>query len=155
MSSAHIIHVATNGSDTATGTAQDPLATLEGARDAIRALPPGERHDGITVLVHGGVYPRRESFVLTEADSGTPEAPVRYEAAPGEEVRLSGGCIIKTFTPVTDPAILERLVPETRVHVLQADLRAHGIEDFGRLTSRASAVPRHPPTWNCSSTVNP
>ena len=51
--------IATNGDDKNPGTQQQPFATLEGARGAIRnlkkrsGLPPG----GVTVWIHGGIYP--------------------------------------------------------------------------------------------------
>lgn len=65
-------------SDKGPGTAERPWRTLSKAAASI--------HAGDTVLVHGGIY--REAVVI-KAD-GTAEQPVRFEAAPGERVVLTG-----------------------------------------------------------------
>ncbi len=110
-----------------------PLATLEGARDAIRRLkqagplPAG----GVVVELCGGVYERNGALQLTADDSGTAESPIEYRARPGDSVRLIGGKRITGFAPVTDAVLLERLDPGARSHVLQADLRAQEVTDFG------------------------
>lgn len=134
------LYVAPNGSDTASGTERGkPLATLTGARDAIRqirkkgALPTG----GITVRVARGTYPLSGPLELTAEDSGaSATAPVVYEAEPGQTVHLTGGRTVTGFGPVTDPAVKERLDPAVRDRVLQADLKAQGITDYGKLTPR-------------------
>jgi hypothetical protein len=58
--------VATNGSDNATGTLDQPFATLARARDAARAMQPGEPR---RIVVRGGSY-FNVSLVLEPADSG-------------------------------------------------------------------------------------
>jgi hypothetical protein len=138
--------VATDGNDAWEGTRARPFATLEGARDAIRRLqgngplPAG----GLTVWLRGGTYPRAETFTLGAEDSGTPDAPIAYRACEGEEVRLTGGRSVTGWTPVTDPAVLARLDPAARGNVLQTDLPAQGITDFGALQSRGFGRPRTP-----------
>lgn len=86
------LHVDIKGDDTAEGTLTAPLATLAGARDRIRALRQDANWEPqpINVIIHGGRYRLTETLNLTEADSGTVDSPVRYEAAPGEKVVLSG-----------------------------------------------------------------
>lgn len=142
------LYVAPTGNDTAAGTMQAPLATLERARDAIRAmkktgaLPDG----GVTVYVRGGVYEREKPFELTAEDSGRPGAPVTYRNQPGEEVRIVGGRAVQGFKPVSDPAVLARLDPAARGHVQQADLKAQGMTEFGQLQMRgfgAAVRPAH------------
>jgi len=111
-----------------------PFRTLERARDAIRerkkagALPVG----GFTVELQPGTYELTQTFELAAVDSGTPECPVTYRGAGQGDVRLVGGRIIPSFTKVTDAAVLGRLEPEARQHVLQADLKALGITDYGK-----------------------
>ena len=128
-----IFHVAVDGNDGNKGTSDSPLATLERARDAIRALkkagtlPSG----GVAVELHGGTYQRGATFQLTSEDFGTSDTPITYRAAAGETVRLLGGKVVTGFKPVTDKAVLERLDEGARTHVLQADLRAMGITEFG------------------------
>ncbi len=122
-----------NGKASTHKGADGPFATLAAARDAIRAmkqanaLPTG----GVTVIVEGGVYEMPATFELVADDSGTPEAPITYLARPGTEVRLVGGKQVTNFVPVTDQAVLSRLEPEARGKVMQADLKALGVTDFG------------------------
>jgi hypothetical protein len=135
-----------NGNDSWSGTlaapnadgTDGPFASLARARDAIRALragsgglPPG----GVEAIVQGGEYRLAEPLEFTAEDSGTAEAPIVNRSAEGETVRLSGGARIADWTPVTDAEALKRLPLEARGHVLQADLRAQGVSDFGVMES--------------------
>jgi parallel beta-helix repeat protein len=93
-------HVATNGSDSATGTAAAPFATVQRARDAIRAQHPPHP---VTVVVHGGTYFLAEPLQLGVEDSGSAAAPIVYRAAAGERVILSGGApLTGTWQPFRD-----------------------------------------------------
>ena len=147
-------YVSCEGNDAWSGTraqpgrdgADGPFASLERARDAIRALkkegglPPG----GVTVWIRGGNHTRERTFTLTQEDSGTEESPITYRASQNEEARLLGGRVVRGFGPVTDAEVRERLAEHARPHVLQADLRAEGITDFGRLRSRGYSRPAAP-----------
>ena len=127
------LYVALGGRDTWPGTKARPFATLETARDALRRMKVSGRmpKGGVTVWVRGGRYERTQVFELTAADSGTAEAPITYRAAPGQQVRLVGGKLVTNFRPVKDAGVLARLDERARGEVLQADLRALGISDFG------------------------
>ncbi|MFP4056631.1 MAG: right-handed parallel beta-helix repeat-containing protein [Candidatus Brocadiia bacterium] len=128
------------------GSPASPFLTLEQARDAIQALkkqgplPKG----GVVVELRGGAYPRSQALELKAEDSGTAEAPIVYRARPGEEVRLAGGREVTRWEKVTAPAVLERLPQEARGHVLQTDLAAQGIRDYGKLTRRGFGQPMRP-----------
>jgi hypothetical protein len=130
------LFVAPGGRDDAPGTHDQPLATLAGARDKIRALARPLPAGGVTVWLRGGLYPVRQTTTFEAADSGTAEAPIVYRAWPGEKAVLSGGATLKDLARVTEAAILERLPAESRGHVLVCDLKANGVTDFGRLTPR-------------------
>jgi len=81
--------VATDGSDSASGDADNPFLTLSRARDVIRA--DGNRGQcTINVNIKGGTYRLPEALTLNSADSGGPGAVISYMAAPGEEVIISG-----------------------------------------------------------------
>ena len=82
------LHVATNGADTADGSASRPLRTINRAAELAR---PGD-----TVLVHGGEYrewvrPRRGGL------SGTRR--ITYQAAPGEHVVIKGSERVTGWEP--------------------------------------------------------
>ena len=138
-------HVTPEGNDTWSGTratpnaeaTDGPLATLAGARDAIRAwrtqrgIPTAVPEDGFQVTVHEGIYALSEAFTFGKQDSGAREMPITYRAAKGELVRLIGGRIVPKISAVSDPAILKRLDESARGQVVQADLKALGISDFG------------------------
>jgi len=145
VSSAADFHIAPNGSDGNPGTQAEPFRTLEGARDAIRKLKSGMRQPagGVTVWLRGGVYRIARTFELDELDSGTKEAPVVYRACKDEQVILSGGRELDpaVFTPVHDPAVLERLPEESRGKVLQVDLKAQGVADLGEMRVRGFGHP--------------
>jgi hypothetical protein len=139
------LYVATNGNDRWSGTlampstaqTDGPFATLERARDAIRALKKsGKLAESVTVTAGPGTYRLARPFELTQEDSGTETAPIVYRAVPGETVRITGGLDVVGWRRVTDPAVVERLPAEARSHALVADLRAGGISDFGQLAVR-------------------
>ena len=141
-----VLHVSPSGDDRWSGRFASadtegtggPFASLERARDAIRALvrETGLPEGGFEVHLADGIYTRRESFVLTDEDSGSAKAPIVYRAAEGARPRLMGGALVTGFAPVTDAAILARLDESCRGEVLVADLRAQGVEDYGTLVRR-------------------
>lgn len=133
------LYIAPNGDDSSPGTIEEPFLTLEGARDAIRThRAEGTLPDGpVTVYLREGSYYRTQSFELGAEDSGTADSPITYASYPGETARLTGGLELDRddFTPVTDAAVLDRIVDvDARDTVLQLDLHAAGITDFGNLS---------------------
>ncbi|MFA6563212.1 MAG: right-handed parallel beta-helix repeat-containing protein [Verrucomicrobiia bacterium] len=126
-------HVAPNGSDTNPGTSAKPFATLERARDAARQSKIQNPKSKIEVVIRGGTYELARPFELTAADSGNAKAPVVYRARKGETVRISGGKTVTGWKPVSDAGVLNRLDPAARGQVVQADLRALGVRDFGAM----------------------
>ncbi|MGQ9731255.1 MAG: right-handed parallel beta-helix repeat-containing protein [Candidatus Zipacnadales bacterium] len=76
-----------------------PFASLRGARDALRGLP---RREAVRVIVADGRYTLTEPLWFTPLDSGTPQAPVTYEAASGARPVFSGGRQITGFEPNED-----------------------------------------------------
>jgi hypothetical protein len=121
----HLV-VATDGNDNAPGTAARPLATLAGARDRVRTLRAAQElsNAAVQVTVRGGSYRLHQSFVLEAQDGGSETAPVVYQAAEGEQVRLVGGVEVPpaAFRPVSDRDVLSRLRESVRGHVFCADL---------------------------------
>ena len=86
------LFVAPDGNDTFSGKlakpnaekTDGPLASLAGARDAVRKLITAGKLDGpLRVCFTDGTYRITEPVVFTPEDSGTQKAPIVYEAAPG------------------------------------------------------------------------
>ncbi len=132
------LYVAPTGSDANPGTKSKPFATLERARDAvrIRLATQSAFHEQITVWLRAGDYFRTNAFELTAADSGSAKRPVTWRAYKDERARLLGGRVLTGFQPVNDAAIRARFDEHVRSHVVQLNLRALGITDFGEMKSR-------------------
>ena len=105
------LFVATDGDDQWSGRlaapnaerSDGPLASLTGARDAIRRIKHNEGlQQPIEVLVRDGVYRMTEPLQLSGGDSGTAGCPVTYQAYSGEQPVLSGGVPITNWRPWKD-----------------------------------------------------
>src|ERR1051325_10157483 len=68
-------YVSPGGSDGGAGTIERPFATLEKAREAVRAAKQSNPAAGITVWLRGGDFLRTNALALSAADSGTEGAP--------------------------------------------------------------------------------
>ncbi|MGC6431393.1 MAG: hypothetical protein ACON5F_10165 [Jejuia sp.] len=88
------IYVSPNGHDENTGSLEYPLKTLERARDLVRPYLGKEK---VNVFLRGGLYRLKETFVLTEKDSGTKDYPVVYQAFKNETPVISGGVLISNW----------------------------------------------------------
>ncbi len=149
-----VFYVATDGNDRWSGTkpsptyagTDGPFATLERARDAIRALKAKGAllAGGVTVRILDGLYPRDHTFQLTAEDSGTSNSPIIYSADSSGPVRFVGGKEVTGWKPVIDAAILSQLDEAARGKVMQTDLKAQGITDFGKMSARGFGRPIQP-----------
>ena len=97
------IYVAPGGNDAAQGTKEQPLGTVERARDKVRELKsaPGGLKEPVRVILRGGTYLLKAPLTFSPADSGTETAPIVYAAAEGETPLISGGQPIKNWKPGT------------------------------------------------------
>lgn len=104
-------HVAPDGNDAWSGRIEKPnaartdgpLASLEGARDAVRRLnQQGPLTEPVRILIGDGSYALNKTLVLGSMDSGTEDCPISYEAAEGAKPVFSGGKAIGGFKPVGD-----------------------------------------------------
>jgi len=82
------------------GRTDGPVASLAGARDAVRWIRAMiSQREPVRVVVAAGTYWIDEPIVFGPEDRGTAEAPMLYEAAPGAMPVISGGRSIKGFQP--------------------------------------------------------
>lgn len=107
------LFVSPAGKDSNPGTKDKPLATLTGARDAIRALRArrGAIQEGINVIITGGTYFMEKPLELTATDAATSENPLVFKAAPGEKVEFIGGLEISNFEKV-NASLWKASIPE-------------------------------------------
>lgn len=130
-------YVSVEGKDSNEGTEKAPFATLEAARDAVRKLKKksGYTSSGVTVFLKGGIYQRTSTFALGVEDSGTTDSPVVYASALGEKATISGGRNIpaSVFVPANKQFVDKLAEDSAKRHILQVDLKALGINDYGTL----------------------
>ncbi len=107
------LFVAPHGHNSASGSATEPLRTLAGAQAAIRRLKAGGKFPvgGVTVMISAGTYDLTKPLVFTAADSGSPQSPIRYVAAPGARVIVSGSRILQLHWRPWRHGIMEARVP--------------------------------------------
>ncbi len=106
-----VLYVATTGSDDNPGTLQQPFASLEKAKKAVREnTAPGP----VRVLLREGTYYLKQPFELGPGDSATADAPVTYAAYPGERVTLSGGRRLDCHWRAYENGIMMCELPEAK-----------------------------------------
>ncbi len=115
-------YVAVDGNDTWSGKlpagnadrSDGPLASLEGARNAIRRLKAqGPLSKPVRVLIRGGVYRLLGPVVFGPEDSGTESAPITFAAWPGEKPVFSGGIPVSHWKQAEGP-LWTAVVPPVR-----------------------------------------
>jgi hypothetical protein len=129
-------HVAVNGDDRASGSVEQPLATLEGAREMVRRARSSQATpEPIEIVVHAGRYELSNTFALTGEDSGTADAPIHYRAE--GTVVLSGGITMPQphFSP--EPNQIQRFPAQAREHLVCWDLKRMGLEEASKRYPRS------------------
>lgn len=134
-----VINIAPNGNPKATLAEirknTQASVTLARALDLLKSPDlrnaAGVPKEPITLQLQSGAYRLNESLKLDIASSGSAEHPVLIQGPKDGSAIITGGKIVNDFSPVTAPAALVRLPRGSRTHVLQADLPAQGITDYG------------------------
>ncbi|WP_419194234.1 right-handed parallel beta-helix repeat-containing protein [Novipirellula herctigrandis] len=106
-------YVSPSGKETASGSKQDPFASLQLARDAVRRVSGASP---ITVFVRGGSYFLPNGIKFEKQDGGTAEFPTIWKAYADEVPILVGGLPIDGFVP-------------HKGKILKADLKSQGFRD--------------------------
>ena len=107
------IFVSLSGDDSGSGAIDKPFRSLERARDEAEILM-NQSSEPITINIREGEYILENQIYLGHSNSGTPSAPITWQAYNGEKVQLFGGVKITPdqIIPVTDPAMLSRVTDE-------------------------------------------
>ncbi|MCU7552560.1 right-handed parallel beta-helix repeat-containing protein [Chitinophagaceae bacterium LB-8] len=135
--------VSINGKDSNPGTLEKPFATLQKARSVVREQKKLYPDDAFTIFIRQGSYFLADGFQLDSLDSGTEKAPVTYSAYQDEKVYFTGGVTIpvQKAVAVSNASILSRLLPEARAKVLQVNLKALGIKNYGSIKPKGFGRP--------------
>ena len=100
------LHVSPDGNDRWSGTlarpdsgrTDGPVASLAGARNAIRRLKVQlSITEPVRVIVADGTYTLTGPFVFEPQDSGSEKCPITYEAAAGARPVFTGGRVVSGF----------------------------------------------------------
>jgi hypothetical protein len=115
IASAADFYVSPDGEDANPGTIDRPFATLQRARDAVRAAKK-ETPASFTVYLRGGSYYLREPLLLEAQDSGWNQQPVIYAAFKEERPLISGGVKLDVaWKPYKDGIMMAQLPPDQLV----------------------------------------
>lgn len=103
-------YIAPDGADENPGTFERPFRSIARAQAGIHGCAARGRTP-LTVYLREGTYYLDDTLQFTAADSGAPDAPIRYAAFENEQVTISGGarlslawqpyqgCILQARTP--------------------------------------------------------
>lgn len=117
------LYVSPKGADDAAGSAKQPLATLDGARQRVRQLRQAKPQEPVDVLFAEGEYALERPVVFEPADSGSAGAPVTYSAAPGAKPVFTGGRRLPRFEAGADGVWRARVEPSFRFEQLTVNGR--------------------------------
>ncbi len=120
------VFVAPDGNDANPGTRAKPLASIEVARDRLRAGGGGKH----TITLRAGIYPRTATLTFDQSDSGL---TLRGERG----ARLLGGRVLVGWTRASDPRIPESARGNVVALGLNDDLGAMRRRGFGVNSSPA------------------
>jgi hypothetical protein len=125
-------YIAPGGNDANSGTIDQPFATIEGAKMALRAVKANMTVN-YAVYLRGGVYPTTSPILLDDRDSGENGFNITYQAYPGETPIIDGGRSFSGSWEVFDNGMYRRLLDGV------TDMRELYMNDARQ--PRASSVP--------------
>ena len=125
------VYCSPDGNDSAEGTLENPLASLEGARKKVQHIRKSNPDTAVTVYFRGGKYRMSKTVVFDKNDSGTKNAPVTYKAYNDEVPEFTGAIAMTADDFVsTNASEQQRLPEESRSYVSVADLRKLGVKSI-------------------------
>lgn len=123
-------YVSPQGEAGSLGTQASPFASIQEARDAVRALDDSQRNQDIVIWLAGGTYTLAETLVLNRQDGGQGESFVHYRAVTGETPIISSGKAVDGWSKLDTE--LEGLPEVAKDNVWVADVTR---EEYGRFTA--------------------
>ena len=128
------IYVSPTGDDTADGTAQAPLGSVQQALRMAREwrrLNDSRAEGGITIYLHGGEYCLDEPLFIRPEDSGTPTSPTILKSVEGEQAHISGGITseLDIGDHFSNMALIQSPIPTRQLWV--NGKKAHRASQFG------------------------
>jgi hypothetical protein len=140
QSAGDTFYISPDGHDENTGTKEQPFATLERAKRALK----NNRGNPVTIYLRAGYYPLTKSFVLEKEDVAD-DFPILISSFPGERAYIIGGQNISGFTaPDPRSEVYKKINPEVRENIVMIDLKREGISRFGNLSARGFGRPIQP-----------
>jgi len=133
------LYVAPGGSDENPGTKVKPIASLAGARNAVRELRKKTPGGNITVQFAGGTYHMSETVVFGLEDSAPEGCTITYAAADGERPVFSAGVPITGWQKLKEYP--KDLPAKARGKVYVGDL-PEGMDRFYTLFDGSKRLPR-------------
>ena len=130
------VYVSPSGDDNNSGTQQKPVASIQNAIEISRTTADGDSNKEIRLLP--GVYSLSAPLSLDQRD-----ANLTIQADDHRAVRIIGGKAVSGFVKVRDESALKRLSEAARDGVVQCDLKAQGISDFGEMQLRGFGRPEN------------
>ena len=128
------IYVSPNGDDSADGTIDAPVKTLE------RAVSAAKSQNIVDIYMRDGVYYISQTINLSY--KGEWYAPLRISAYKNESVTLNGGVDIPLSSMTrADSAFTDKIIDKPAAgSILQYDLKAAGITDYGEISRRGHLI---------------
>lgn len=129
------IYVSLKGSDSAEGTIDKPLKSIQAAKKMVNKLKQEGGFSGAVVNIREGIYNIGRGITFNKIDSGSEDTQIIYKAYNNEDVRITSGFVLDSqkFMPVTDQKIIDRLIPQAASKIRVYDLAADGITEYGQL----------------------
>lgn len=137
------IYVSPSGDDWADGSVGAPIQSLEKAVQlAAEKREETGSTDTIDIVLRGGLYELQDTVRLSGITEASGAAPLRIKAYDNEKVRLTGGKdILLSEMTAADAAFTDQIVdPSAAPHILQYDLKAAGITNFGEISRRGYLI---------------
>lgn len=89
--------------------------------------------DSIVLRFLPGTYRITNPIVLDAGNHAAQEQHISFSGPADKSAIISGGKVLAQAGHVSDPEVLKRLAPEARNNIVQFDLRAEGITDYGEM----------------------